>query len=283
MLPILLLLSISIESSGLTAEDSDETTIRKQAAARLIMMKRRAFSVTVMLEMSPDESTPAKIIEAPLLRYSNQAARIITADATVWAWGPSGRPVAMASLDDKGLEIVSFADMRVTLTGKSGLKWSPAKAQIVWKAVPEAAAAGQTGILRARQMKEIARRFSATGHYPDSGDLQLRLLEHHLHRYSNLAEGIVDGAIYAFAAGTNPEVIVLLECREGPEKNPLWYYGITRLSAGTLDAKLDDRPVWSCPPIGTWNPRDPYWSGSFGNADLVDESDLPSPSERPSQ
>lgn len=218
---------------------------------------------------------PVKIIDAPLLRYGNPAARIVIPDATVWAWGQTGRPVAMASLDDKDLEIVSFSDGPLTLLAKSGLKWSPAKSQMTWNVVPESPVPGDTPVVRARQMKEISRRFTATGHYPDSGDIELRLLDRHLHRYSDAAAGIVDGAIFSLVGGTNPEVLLLLEARKSSTNSPQWYYGITRLSGGRLEAKLDDRLVWECPAIERWNPSEPYWSSPFGAADFVAENELP--------
>jgi hypothetical protein len=107
----------------------------------------------------------------------------------------------------------------------------------------------------------------------------LRLLERYLHRYSNPTEGIIDGAVYAFAAGTNPEVFILLECRESGDKMRQWYFGATRLSAGALDAKFDDQLVWDCPPIERWDPRKPYWSGAFAEADLVDDPEAQQPGD----
>lgn len=264
-----------------SASEQGGDAARKESAARLTVMRRRAMSVTVEAEVIAGKLAQVKIIATPLLRYSNQAAQIITADATVWAWGETGRPMALASLEETGLEIVSLAEMPASLTGKSGLKWSSAKSEISWNVVPAAPVPGNSPILRARQMKEISKRFSAMGHYgADSGNQQLRLLERYLHRYSDLDDGIMDGAIYAFAAGTNPEVIVLIECRESRGKGPQWFYGVTRLSAGSLDAKLDDREVWSCPAISSWNARDPYWSSRFGKEDIVPESELP-PAELP--
>ncbi len=275
--PILLLwllTGIIVAAEPEVAKPNSDAAAR-ESAARLVAMRRRAMSVAVETEAASGQMVAAKVIETPLLRYSNQAAAIITADATVWAWGQAGRPAAMASLEEAGLEIVSLVDHPVTLTGKSGLKWTAAKSEIVWKEVPKAPAPATSVPLRTRQMKEISKRFSAVGHYGNgSGDEQLRLLERNLHRYSDPDKQIVDGAIFAFAAGTNPEVIVLIECRESAEQRLQWYYGVTRLSAGGLEAKLDGRDAWKCEGISSWNPKAPYWSSQFGKEDTVPESDL---------
>lgn len=266
------LASILVASEPASPQGNDATA-QAESAARLTRMRRRALSLSVAVESASDRTIPVKIIETPLLRYGNQAARIITADATVWAWGETGRPMAIASLDESGLEIVSLADHPVSLTAKSGLKWESARSEIDWKPVPEAPAPGGTPVLRARQMKELAKRFSALGHYSDdSGNTQLRLLERYLHRYSDPGQQIVDGALYALAADTNPEVLLLFECRQSRDTEPQWYYGITRLSAGGLEAKHNGRQVWSCPPIASWDSRKPYWSAAFGKEDTVSDT-----------
>lgn len=246
------------------------------SAARLAVMRSRVLSLTA--ELQPDKAEPAiklEVIEPPLLRYSNPAAEIVTDDATVWAWGRMGRPRMLASVEAAGCEVVSLSAEPVCLRGKSGLAWSSKSTSVQWQRVPNTPKPADSATARARQMKDIIGRFSATGRYDTSGITELRPLVRSLHRYENATDGILDGGIFAFTAGTNPEVFILLESRNtGKEPSPVWYYACARLSAGALEARLDKKVVWECPAIKAWDIKAPYCSLPFGKADVADEDEL---------
>lgn len=261
------------DSKADSATDAD----KRASAARLALMRRRAMSLTAEVE-TEDGPVKVPIVEAPLLRYSNPAAQIVTPDATVWAWGRVGRPAVLASVEESGCEMVALSDRPILLRGRSGVKWSSRDSEIQWKPVPDAAQPDKIPIVRARQMNEIVKRFAATGHYgPGSENLELRLMDRRLLRYFNPEENLIDGAIFAFAAGTNPEVLVLLECREPDGKTQQWYYGCARFSAGELEARLGETIVWTCPAIASWSQTAPYSVARFGEEDIIPESELSPP------
>lgn len=230
-------------------------------------MRGHASSLAVKVEIA-GALVAAEIIDIPLLHYNNPAGE--TLDATVWAWGRHGRPVALASISQEmsdsniekwSCELVSLADTAVLLTASPGWKWAPAVSGIEWKPVADAPAAGDTPVIRARQMKEFARRFSATGIYRDGIDVgELRLIDRPLHRFADPEQGLVDGAFYAFAGGTNPEVLLIVECRKDGSGNSTWYQGFARMGAGRLIARFGDAVVWERPEINRWNPAEPYFS-----------------------
>jgi hypothetical protein len=254
--------------------DPEQAANRQAGAERLKLMRRRVMSLTAQVK-SAKGWVKAELIESPLLRYSNPAGQIVTPDAAVWAWSQEGRPIALTSVEESGCEVVSLADTAVSLTGKSGLKWSPKSSELEWKIVPGAPAPVDGEVARARQMKEIAQGFTATGHYgKGTENLDLRLLVRHLHRYSNPEQKLIDGAIFAFVAGTNPEVLLLVECRESAGKRRDWFYAFARLSAGELDARHGDKLVWNCPAIDQWVADAPYSVAKFGRDDLAPD-DLP--------
>ena len=257
--------------------DPDQEATRQASAARLKLMRRRVSSLKALVETSngPEE---VEVIETPLLRYSNPAAPIVTRDAAVWAWGRVGRPVALASVEAEGCELVSLSDRAVSLSGKSGLKWAPSASELKFMIVPDAPAPGESQVVRARQMKELARKFSATGHYgKGSENLELRLMDRYIHRYADPERGLVDGAIFVFAAGTNPEVLLLVECRQAEQKKRDWLYACARLSAGGLEARLGDKVVWSCAAISAWDSNAPYTAATFGPEDLAPDDPTRTP------
>jgi hypothetical protein len=254
--------SRSDQAGGAEQETVDS---KGERAARLDVMRRRAASLTVEFE-TPAGMVSAEMIESAILRYGTPAR--LAFDETLWAWGRVGRPVAIATIGPLGCEIVSVADEPVLMKAKSGWKWSPAGSGIQWTPVPEAPAAGRTAVIRLRQMNEISRRFSATASNKKAS-FELRIMDHHLHRYADPEHGLIDGAIFAFVEGTNPEVFLLLECRQERGGDLVWSYGCTRMSAATCKAMLNDKVVWQCSGVAQWNAEEPYFSTRFGEEDTV--------------
>ncbi|HEY2250159.1 MAG TPA: hypothetical protein VGH74_03820, partial [Planctomycetaceae bacterium] len=188
-------------------------------------------------------------------------------DATLWAWGKSGRPSVVAAIhEDRGpknawsCEMVSLANQAVSIAGKPGWEWTPAKSGIEWKNVPGAPVAGKTAIARSAQIKDLANRFTSTGHYRNGNIIELRLMGKPLHRYADPEQGLVDGAIMAFVEGTNPETLLLIECRGDQENKPAWFYGLARMSGGHLVARLEETVVWECPDIQGFDAERSYSS-----------------------
>jgi hypothetical protein len=90
---------------------------------------------------------------------------------------------------------------------------------------------------------------------------EFRLMPQPLYRFSAEKDGIVDGAVFAFAQANDPEMLLLLELAtpvSGGE--PAWRYSLARMSAVRMKARLDDQEIWSVE--GYWNhprsPKDPY-------------------------
>ena len=264
-------LARSDEPSSSPAE-SDAT--KKARAARLEVMRRHAQSLG-LATTSGGNTKAAQLNAAPLLHYSNPAGE--TLDATLWSWGTRGRPVALASISQEisdfktpkwSCELVSLADESILLTAKPGWTWEPPNSTIDWQPVAEAPAPGETAVVRARQMKDIARRYSATGTYRDGREVvELRLMDRPLSRYSDPNTGLIDGALYAFAGGTNPEVLLLVECRR-QKGQTVWFYGFARMGAGQLIARLGDKTVWERPAINRWDPKATYFS-TYGSVETV--------------
>lgn len=55
--------------------------------------------------------------------------------------------------------------------------------------------------------------------------------------------GLRDGALFPFAQGTDPEVLLLVE-EVVLDDRPRWQYAIARATSGSLEARLGDELVW---------------------------------------
>jgi hypothetical protein len=83
----------------------------------------------------------------------------------------------------------------------------------------------------------LARRFAAKERITQES-IECRLLTQPIDRYQSAADKIVDGAIFAFANGTNPEIGVVFESDE-----ERWLYGILRMTSAESSVTLDGRQV----------------------------------------
>jgi hypothetical protein len=205
-----------------------------------------------------------KLVATPVLRYSDPGG--ITTDASIWAWGDVGRPSILAGiffLTQEGretkwsCELLSLADGRVAVTSKAGWEWAPAKGGLKWFSLG-AADPDLSARQRLRQMKDIAERYEVRS-FEGSVTSQLRLMVQPIVRYSDAANGLVDGSIFSYAAGTNPEALLLVECRDSAGAQT-WQAAFARFGAAKCEAKEGVTPIWDCPAIQQWKAKEPYYS-----------------------
>lgn len=115
--------------------------------------------------------------------------------------------------------------------------------------IPAATAAG-----RLAQMRRLSEQFSIRMEPMDEQPTQLRLLPQPIYRYEDNAAGVVDGAVFSFAEGTDPEALLMLEAVRKPNAEAYWQYSLAKMTSRPIVARRHDEVVWSVP--GYWlNPR----------------------------
>lgn len=208
--------------------------------------------------------------ETPILRWPN-AVRGTPLGGT-FIWTKDDRPEVIACM----FEMTNPADGKASLwfafqslspnpiTAKKGDKsfWSCEKADVEFKNLEGAPPPADTAPKRLAQMKEIGKRFSARVDNLRTKE-ELRLLPTQLYRYKS--GDIIDGAIFTFAQGTDPEVMLHLEARrlkKDKEEVTQWQYAISRRSAFALEVMLDDEEVWAVK-IDSGTPETPFYQGPF--------------------
>jgi len=203
---------------------------------------------------------PASDAQAPLdpqvaIRWRNPT-RGGQANAILVLWVHDGRPAAAASVFALGQLRHEFISLSRTagLVAHDGdkLVWSPTIAGVRFQEVTDAPIPAETPVARLRQMKELVRRFSATltgWKSSESQHEELRLLPQPLYRYDLKAAKTThpelrDGAVFAFAQGTDPEALLLLEAVAEGDHPPSWQYAFARATSGGLEAQLDGKLAW---------------------------------------
>lgn len=200
-----------------------------------------------------DAETPLPPV--PVLRWRN-VVRGQEGEAMMVVWPHKGRPVAVASIypwnGKMNHEFDSLArDGKVVAREKDRVIWSPESAGVEFKDVPKVPPPARTAPERLRQMKAIAEGFKATmtGWAADDSDREaLRLLPRPLHRYDLAAvkdpdPNLLDGGLFAYVQGTDPEVVLVLEA-VGTAEKAVWQYAFARATSGGLEVKLGDAVVW---------------------------------------
>lgn len=197
-----------------------------------------------------------KLTAVPVLRWQN-VVRGQKGEAMMVTWAHNGRPVAVASIypwNGKMVHEFDSLSRDAKLFARDGdtVIWSPEAVGVEFKPVPKAPAPAKTAPERLRQMKAIAEGFKATmtGWAADNSDQeQLRLLPRPLHRYDftgvkDRDPNLLDGALFAYVQGTDPEVVIALEA-VGPADKAEWQYACVRATSGGLEVKLGDEVVWT--------------------------------------
>ncbi len=163
----------------------------------------------------------------------------------------SGIPQAVCSIYPWGPQLVHEFDSvsRSTIVGhrEKVPVWMPNKPGLAFQPVPKAEAPAESAPQRLRQMKMLSAEFSSTmlGWKADSSDREaLRLLPQPLYRYEPAAgSSCVDGAVFAFVQGTDPESLLLLEAvkHEGALR---WEFAFVRQTSGELEGRHRETVVW---------------------------------------
>jgi hypothetical protein len=174
----------------------------------------------------------------------------------VFLWLRDGRPAALGCIfsnpDPKlpGRRVFHefhALDSEKLLVSRLGAlnEWKP-QAGLERKELPDAGTPAATAGARLVQMRRLAQGFTGYENDADGTRWNLRLLPAPLYRYPPARTGVIDGALFTLVstAGTDPEVLLLLEARE--EGGQLrWEYACGRFSDRNLHVLRDDKEVWS--------------------------------------
>src|SRR5947209_7567407 len=82
---------------------------------------------------------------------------------------------------------------------------------------------------RLLQMRELAAGCAVTKRERDDSASELRLLPQPIYRYEAAQAGVIDGAIFVFVQGTDPDLFLLLEARESGGKAE-WQFAACRMN-----------------------------------------------------
>lgn len=262
-----LFLSLTLLGS-LSAEDKPDTksveksATEKLAARRLEFMKNSIKDYEFLL--APDFKAKLTVVPEPLLRFTNPVSGLQDGGFFVWK-SESGRPMvgAQVFLTSEDLwihEFQSLAPVPFRVSRNDKVTWEPKRAGVEVKPVPDSPVPAAGAVQRLVQMRDIAKRFTASDEFegrPQSDEL--RLLTKPLVRFGAENSDTLDGALFVHAHGTDPELMIVLEALK-TEGGVRWHYSLAPMTGYALKASVDNQPVWEVawrkPP---YDPKEPFF------------------------
>jgi len=114
-------------------------------------------------------------------------------------------------------------------------------------------------------MKLLSEKFTAYEIWdPDNTRYDLQRLDQPVHTYRDEEHGLIEGGMFVFAYGTNPEILLFLEARVDPnDKSKItWQFTGGRSSGAEIHLELDGKDAWKLLRAGPAVDR-PYWSSQI--------------------
>lgn len=248
----LLTMSCSIATAEPAESPADQRLQTMKAAAKEYVF--RGSGAEGMFAVSPE----------PLLRFTNPVSGLQAGGFFVWS-DAQGRPRAAAQIfltaDNLWLhEFQSLSPTAFTATLDGKTAWEPRQPGVQVRPLPMAPPPAETAVKRLVQMRDLAKRFSASDEFegrPKSDEL--RLLTKPLVRFGKEGTDTLDGALFTLAHGTDPELLILFEAIK-TDGEYRWHYSLAPMTGYALKATLDDQPVWEVAwRKGPYSTRDPFF------------------------
>jgi hypothetical protein len=237
----------------LAAADPDDSLAKKMLP--IYVKEVEAYSLAV--ESAPKR--PLELKKEPVFEWLNPARN--AQQGACFLWRREGRPAALACIFSTphqklpGRQInheLHALDPEKLVVKRDGYnQWKP-QAGLGRKELPDSGVPGATAGARLVQMRRLAQEFGGHEVDRDGKRWELRLLSTPLYRYPSAKTGVVDGALFTLVsnAGTDPEVLLLIEAKEVGGKMR-WEYACGRFSDWDLHVQRKDKEVWSSIPSQT--------------------------------
>lgn len=254
---LLFLLMVSA-GRGDESEPASEGSANEASAARIAELADK-------YEFFTDAAKSTKLARQPkpVLKYTNAIRGDVFGN--VFVWTHLGRPEVIGAIfdfrsEDKfDSELHTLSRPTIVAARDEQTFWKPSKAGVTFAVLPGAQPPATTAAARLKQMRDFANDFAVERDHPEQGKESLRILTQPIYRYSSPEQDVVDGAIFVFVEGTDPETFLLLEATGG--ENPKWRFALARMNIVDFSASYQGKKVWSVKPIDwdtVFDGQEPY-------------------------
>lgn len=239
---------------GFAAEPTEVAADKANEAALREKWQKVYREIAESLEMRHGE-TKLVLHNVPLLYYSNPV-RATSQHGTIFLWTEQGRPAVLGSIwsaidrqkpnlrniTHEFHSLVEDSEIHTFMAGKK--RWTSGEAGIAWRTLEGVSAPGTTRTARLVQMREIARRLSAS--ITAEEENELRLMPQPLYRYPENVVGAIDGGLFVFALATDPELVLLIEDSASSNEKSVWKVAFARFGNLAMAVKDGNQTLWTC-------------------------------------
>ena len=247
-----LLLVIAINQSAYgqaTTDKKDKPTdnaSNRKAAQEMFTASAGEYKITL-----GDDAKLLTLNKKPVLNWTNPARA--GENGALFLWNNQGRPEVVGccftyvtgqgqTIERHEFHTLATTKLNSAVNGQN--VWAPQKG-IEMKEIPRARKPQSSFARRKLQMKILARRFSGEIETESGDKTQLRLITAPLATYEPKNQACKAGALFSLADGTDPEILLLIECRDDDGSGqPTWKYGFARYHYLKVSARLDNKEVW---------------------------------------
>jgi hypothetical protein len=244
----------------------------EKARAALSLENGRAEVAKFKIRAAGRRDDEFRLEPKPVLHWSNQIRGSLYGDVYIWTW--KGRPEVVGSFLEYfpsqhiEVELQSLSLGPLSAERPDQLNWTTSEPGVRLKPIPGAPPPAKTAAQRLRQIRELAKEFTARQTARNGIDYEMRLLLQPLYRYEGTEGDLVDGALFAFVHAGDPEVFLLIEARKLGD-SALWQYALARFNSIYLAVSHKGREVWTVQPIVPWESvldrRQPYTAIMLGS------------------
>lgn len=237
-------------------------TAKELAEKRMVFMKSALAHFTIQVGERKEQ---AKVGD-PCLRWNNPISTAADGIVAVYSHN-NGRPAALGqfffNFQKKWVnEFTIIPESDVTIMRSGNEFWKPTEYVCKFADLPRSPVPDAKPALRLTQMRAIAADFAVVDHFgPQPVKQNLRLLSQPVYRYSEEGK-IVDGALFIFALGTDPECALLVEAYQ-EDKTTRYRYAVAPMSIYQLDVSYKDELVWSVGRRHTGNKSTCYYANAY--------------------
>jgi hypothetical protein len=241
-----------------TGESEPHALAKRRADEAVRIAQKHAEQYDVYSD--PDRKTRLVLHARPVLRWTNPVPQE-TGGAPpevyggVFVWTLNKRPLVVASIfkwyspyTHVDHELLSLSSGRVIADRDSETQWRPSSGGVSFKLIPKAPRPASSRRARDLQIRTMARQFSAEKIDDQDNRTRLRLLAQPLYEFEAEESGVLGGALLAFAEGTDPEMVLLIEARKSGDEFR-WHYAAGRLNHLRLRLYHRTQELWSQPVV----------------------------------
>jgi hypothetical protein len=258
-----LLMLAGFSSPGISQEPPDETIV--EAMRDRFEKSAGEFEFTVA-----STGEKLQLLNRAVSKWSNPERK--THAGALFVWTLKGRPEMLMCTyptDNVGNYEHEFQSLSVeSISGarQGSVFWEPGSEAVQWQPIPANIPVGKTPAIRLVQMRRIASLYTAKLVFTKQPDQMLHVQTTPLHRYDadQLPETVVDGALFAYVQGTDPEVVAMVEARKNAAGEETWHIAFARMTVVSAKVEYQSATVWEV----EWGQR-----GFFSHYNVLKNSD----------